>query len=230
MWLRPEWHTPLRDVHIHINLYGFVGLTAIGTLQVLFPTAANRADPRAALRLKNDLDAAVLGSVLLAIGAAGYDGLDVAGLLFWLWPIGRLAYAWLKDYRAELFALHRCEPVLLAALAGFTLSLLATLDAHATISPLAVFLPGFLFPLLTGAAAQLAPVWIGKNPNSQQISAARAQLNRHGGARAILFVLAAILIHLGQDWALLISLVGLSWFVLLFIRWRIGDDGAKTPP
>ena len=34
----PQWRLALRLLHVHFNLLGFVGLTAIGTLQVLLPT------------------------------------------------------------------------------------------------------------------------------------------------------------------------------------------------
>jgi hypothetical protein len=62
----PAWHPALREFHVHINLYGFVGLTAIGTLQVLMPTVAGRLDPEAGLRLKEDLKWALAGAMLLA--------------------------------------------------------------------------------------------------------------------------------------------------------------------
>ena len=37
---RPEYWMALRRFHLHINLLGFVGMTAFGTLRVLVPTVA----------------------------------------------------------------------------------------------------------------------------------------------------------------------------------------------
>jgi hypothetical protein len=43
----PEHWMALRRFHLHINLLGFVGMTAFGTLCVLVPTVAGYADPDA---------------------------------------------------------------------------------------------------------------------------------------------------------------------------------------
>ncbi|MCK7496917.1 MAG: hypothetical protein MZW92_43035 [Comamonadaceae bacterium] len=55
MELWPQQRAALRLFHLHLNLLGFVGITAIGTLQVLLPTAAARPDPGVAQRLRRDL-------------------------------------------------------------------------------------------------------------------------------------------------------------------------------
>ncbi|MEK7737793.1 MAG: hypothetical protein AAB319_08570, partial [Pseudomonadota bacterium] len=70
MELWPSQRAALRLFHLHANLLGFVGLTAIGTMQVLLPTAAGRIDPTPAGRLTSDLGCASGGALLIALGAA----------------------------------------------------------------------------------------------------------------------------------------------------------------
>lgn len=219
-WL-PQWHGPLRAFHIHINLYGFVGLTAIGTLQVLMPTVAGRQDPDAGSRLRLDLKWALAGALLLALGQAGVPYLAWAGLAAWGWVLLRMSVAWWRLHRARLFALHGVEPVLLAALAGFALALAGTqLDLE---HPLTVFLPGFLFPLVSGAAGQLAPVWARPGPATPWHAESRRWLARFGGLRAGLFLVSALLPALGYKCSGMPGLTALFWFVILFAVWLWRD-------
>lgn len=219
-WL-PAWHEVLRNYHVHINLYGFVGLTAIGTLQVLFPTVANQPDPAVGQRLRQDLKWATAGAVLLALGKAGLPYAVWAGLAAWAWPLARMAAAWWRLSRARLFALHGHEPVLAAALAGFFLALLGSVSE--TRMPLAIFLPGFLMPLLTGAAGQLAPVWLRPGPATPWHGASRNMLGRFGGIRALLFLSAAVLPVLGYRCSGMPGLAALVWFMTLFAVWLWRD-------
>lgn len=76
----PQWHSPLRAFHMHMNLYGFIGLTAVGTLQVLLPTAAGRIDPGAGQRLREDMKWGLAGAVCLALGKAAFSFLILPGL------------------------------------------------------------------------------------------------------------------------------------------------------
>jgi len=48
MALWPEQRLALKSLHLHLNTLGFIGLTAIATLQVLLPTVAGRPDLRPA--------------------------------------------------------------------------------------------------------------------------------------------------------------------------------------
>jgi hypothetical protein len=219
-WL-PQWHGPLRAFHIHINLYGFVGLTAIGTLQVLMPTVAGQADPGAATRLRQDLKWALAGSVLLALGEAGVPFAVWFGLAGWGWPLLNMALAWRRLHRARLFALHGSEPVLLVALLGFVLALAGTqLDLE---YPLTVFLPGFLFPLVSGAAGQLAPVWARPGVTTPWHAESRRSLRRYAGIRAILFLSSALLPVLGYKCSGMPGLTALFWFLILFVIWLWRD-------
>jgi hypothetical protein len=221
MPILPEWHTALRAFHLHINLYGFVGLTAIGTLQVLMPTVANRPDPAAGLRLRQDLKWALLGTLALALGqATGWFWLQGMGLAGWGWPLLRLTAAWGRLYLREILGLHGGEPVLMAALLGYAAALLGTLEGVGLVpGPLAIFLPGFLFALVSGAAGQLAPVWLHAGQGTQALQAAQRTLGRYGGARALLFLSAALLPLLGYRCAGMPGLTALVWFLILFIAW-----------
>lgn len=219
-WL-PGWHGALRAFHGHINLYGFVGLTAIGTLQVLMPTVAGQADPEAASRLRLDLKWALAGSLLLAVGEAGVPFAVWPGLAAWAWPLLRMALAWWRLHRIRLFALHGSEPVLFAALLGFVLALAGTqLDLE---YPLTVFLPGFLFPLVAGAAGQLAPVWARPGVATPWHDQSRRFLGRYAGIRAILFLASALLPVLGYKCSGMPGLTALFWFLILFAIWLWRD-------
>jgi hypothetical protein len=221
----PEWHGALRAFHLHINLYGFVGLTAVGTLQVLMPTVANRPDPAAARRLGQDLKWALAGALLLAVGeAAELAWLQGLGLAAWGWPLLRLASAWLRLYRHQILSLHGGEPVLMAALLGFAAALLGTVDGIGLVpGPLSIFLPGFLFALVSGAAGQLAPVWLQTGQGTQALQASQRRLGRYGGVRALLFLAAALLPLLGYRCAGMPGLTALIWFLTLFAVWLYRD-------
>ena len=220
----PAWHAALRAFHIHINLYGFVGLTAIGTLQVLMPTVANRPDPAAGLRLRQDLKWALLGTLLLASGkAVELAWLQWLGLLGWAWPLLRMAMAWVRLYRREILRLHGGEPVLMAALLGYAAALVGSLGVGLVPGPLSIFLPGFLFALVSGAAGQLAPVWLQAGQDTQALQADQRRLGHYGGVRALLFLSAALLPLLGFRCAGMPGLTALAWFLILFVTWLYRD-------
>jgi hypothetical protein len=220
-WL-PDWHMALRAFHVHINLYGFVGLTAVGTLQVLMPTLNNRSDPEVALRLRLDLKWALGGALALALGkATDIYALVWLGLAAWGWPLTRMALAWGRLHGRAIFRLSGGEPVLAAALIGFVCALLGA--ARGLDQPLAVFLPGFLFPLVSGAAGHLAPVWLRPGPATPWHEASRRTLNRFAGARALLFLASAVLPVLGYKCAGIPGLTALFWFLIVFVVWLWRD-------
>jgi hypothetical protein len=221
--LFPDWHGGLRAFHLHLNLYGFVGLTAVGTLQVLMPTAAGRADPQAGVRLRQDLKWALAGALGIACGQAAWPALTWLGVGLWGWVVGRMAWAWWRLHRVRILDLHGAEPVLAAAVAGFAASLLGLLSDREAIGPLTLFLPAFLMPLVTGAAGVLAPVWL--NPaRAAAHEAGRKALNRWGAVRALLFLTAGVLPLLGYKCAGMPALTALFWFGILFVLWLYRQD------
>lgn len=219
-WL-PQWHDPLRAFHVHVNLYGFVGLTAIGTLQVLLPTAVGRPDPEVGQRLRLDLKWAVLGTLSLALGKAGVAVLVWPGVLAWTWVVGRMVSAWLVLFPRELMSLHGVGPLLTASALGFGMALFETgLDRG---TPLTIFLPGFLMPLLSGAAGQLAPVWLRPGVATSWHDDSRRLLGRHGGVRAFLFLSSALLPLLGYKCSGMPGLTAILWLLVLFVLWLWRD-------
>lgn len=215
----PQQMLALKRLHLHLNLFGFVGLSAIGTLQVLLPTAAGRPDPQAANRLRADLPAALGGTLLIALGAAWLPLLSWLGLLLWLLPLGRLLRAWLAHYRAKMFRRHGAVPLLAAALAGYSLALVAGgmhgagwLDSTG-VAHLFVF--SFLFPLLSGAAGQLLPLWLIPIPQAEWHENARRHLTFAAGTRAALFLGAGLLALAGYKWASWLALAALLPFAVV---------------
>jgi hypothetical protein len=215
----PQHFAALRSVHLHLNTLGFIGLTALGTLAVLLPTVAGRPDAEAARRLRRELAWAVAGTLLVAAGAAWAPPLAWLGLVLWTLAVLRLGSAWLRAYRREIFARHGALPLLAAAVAGFAVSLLlgaasAVAAGRGVADPAAAFAVGFLLPLVSGAASQLLPVWLRPGVQSAWHAALRERLARHGGTRALLFVVAGIAAGLGATWGPLLGAAALSWFLL----------------
>lgn len=225
-WL-PAWHAELRAFHIHINLYGFIALTAVGTLQVLMPTAANQPDPDVSARLRLDLKWALAGSLALALGQALWLPLAWLGGALWFWVIGRMGWAWWRMHRTKIFAWHGAEPVLAAALLGFSAALVGMLLDLENLLPLTIFLPGFLMPLVVGAAGQLGPVWIEAGRSMARHAEDRAKITRWNSVRAVLFLTAALLPLFGYKCSGMPALTALVWFGIVFALWIYRDTNTQ---
>jgi hypothetical protein len=217
VWLAlPELRPALRLFHLHLNTLGFIGLAALGTLPVLLPTAMRQPDPAAASRLRADLLPAFAGALLVAAGAAAGFWLAIPGALLLGWATARNLASWWRAYRAKVGAGGTAP--LIVATAGFLLLLLAGL-AHGAgwmtaRSALTAYVAFFLLPLVTGALAQLLPVWRHPGPDS----AARQAMQRRlvGGARwrAALFLAAGLLFLFDGPLAWLPAALALAGFVL----------------
>ena len=214
----PEQRLALKSLHLHLNTLGFIGLTAIATLQVLLPTVAARPDPQTGTRLRRDLPWALGGTLLVSAGAAWFKPLAYLGALLWLIPLLRLGRAWLALYSSEIFQANGAASSLAAALAGFVAALLfgmlhagglanATASAHA-------FILAFLFPLVTGAVSQLLPIWARPGMQTPWHAQVRQRLGAGGGFRALLFFAGGILLGLGWRGGLLLSVAALAAFLL----------------
>lgn len=213
----PQQTIALYRLHLHLNMLGFVGLTALGTLAVLLPTVAGRPDPQTGPQLRRDLPWAVAGTLLVALGAAWFSPLAWIGGIVWSILLVRLGAGWLRLYRAEIFAPHGAAPLLAAALAGLGLSTIfgamASIPASPT-EPALAFVGGFMLPLVSGAASQLLPVWLRPGVQSSWHAKLRGSLGRYGGVRAALFCLGGIAAGAGHPWGLLLGAVTLIWFLL----------------
>ncbi|HEY5791005.1 MAG TPA: hypothetical protein VIX81_10290, partial [Gammaproteobacteria bacterium] len=158
----PQHWVALKRLHLHLNLLGFVGLSALGTLQVLLPTAAGYADPDTSRRLRRGWPWALAGVLASAGAAAWWPPLAWLAVLAWGLVLGPFALAVLRANRAWL-AWHGSGVALAAALGGFVVLLLVGLaHARAGLAPrgaLLLLLPLFLLPLVSGALTHLLPLW-----------------------------------------------------------------------
>lgn len=222
----PEWWTQLDTFHARISLYGFFGLAAVGTLQFLMSAVTNRPDPLLGRRLKTGLPWALSGVAMMALGDFLQPWGHALGVGFLAWPLARVLGAWCLRYRRDVFALHGAAPMLCATLLGFAASLAGMLTAPGLPSGMPnIFMPGFIFPLVSGAASYLLPAWkeARQRPTTGYIRDHR--LNHWGGVRAMLFLLAALTPFLGFDDSVVFGLAGLIWFEVALVRWVLSADG-----
>ena len=207
MPLFPAQRNGLRLFHLHANLLGFVGLAALGTLQVLLPTCLGRADPDAASRLRRDLKWALAGVLLIAVGSSAMLPTSAAAVAPAVALLGAAAYAvvvlrmlraWLSRFGASLFQAHGAAPSLAAAALGL-LGLLGFGVGHGfgwlpARPAVAGFVVAFLLPLVSGAAAHLLPVWLRPGAQGPWHQALRDRLCRGGGVRGVLLLLLGLVI------------------------------------
>lgn len=216
----PQHWGALRRLHLHLNTLGFIGMTALGTLAVLLPTASGKPDPQAGPWLRSDLPLALGGTLATAVGAAWAIPIAWIGAVLWGATLLRIGSRWVRRYRAEIFSRHGSAPPLGAAWAGLALSLVfgvvdvipaaAAFDAQ----PVFAFVAGFLLPLVSGAASQLLPAWLRPGPQGPWHAALRARLGRHGGARAALFLVSGAAAGSGLEWGLALGAGTLIVFLL----------------
>jgi len=234
--LWPATFAALRRAHLHLNMLGFIGLTAVSTMAVLLPTAAGRPDVQAGARLQRDLALALGGTLLVALGAAWFAPLALIGALLWAAHLARLAAAW-RPYRRDILAPHGAAPALAAALAMFAICLiigaLVPLAARGWIppvEPVIAFVAGFLPPLVSGAASELLPVWLRPAAQGAWHARVRAGLGRYNGIRAVMFLVAGVAAGLGFSWGPPLSAATLVWFLaqafsVLGLESRAGRNG-----
>ncbi len=209
MPLFPAQRNALRLFHLHANLLGFVGLTALGTLQVLLPTCMGKGDPGAALRLRRDLKWAAAGALLIAVGVSLplppsvsriASALALSGAALYGWVVLRMLRGWQSRFGKALLQLHGAAPSLTAAALGL-LGLLALGVAHGfgwlpARPAVAGYVIAFLLPLVSGAAAHLLPVWLRPGVQGPWHQVLRTRLCRWGGARGLLLLLIGLVISL----------------------------------
>ncbi len=230
----PDQRPALRLVHLHLNLIGFVGLTAIGTLQVLLPTVAGRFDPDVTIRMRWGLPFSVVGTLLIAGGAAWLPWLAWGGVALWLVVLIPIASSWIRLYRREILSWHGAAPSLAAAFVGFS-CVIAGGGVHvlgvaspATIGHLYVF--AFLLPLVSGAVSHLLPLWLSAKRSPAWRKEAQRRLNAGGGLRGFLFLAAGVLTAVGWHGSFSLALGGmfLVFAVLLWLLWIPAAAGTRA--
>jgi len=218
----PEHWVNLKRFHLHVNLLGFVGMTAVGTLRVLVPTVAGYTDPDARAQLHHGLYPAVFGTLLIAMGAAWWHWLMWPGLVLWLIPLLRFVLPLIWRWRETVWGWHRATVPLGLAVFGFAFVLLAGgLHAVGWWSPAAMvqfYFFGFLFPLVTGAVSYLLPVWIWPARNTPAYGIAARQLAYGSAARGLLFLAAGALALTGVAGGTWLAVVTLAVY-LLQVAW-----------
>ena len=184
-----------RQLHLHLNTLGLVGLAALGTLPVLLPTAMGRADPDAGSWLRRRLWLAASGALLVAAGAAFHWVLAAIGAGLLLVATLGLFGQWGHCFTFRAIAADGVGASLLAATGGLVLTLAAGIahGAGLTVAPptLLAWLVGFMLPLVSGALSQLLPVWRWPGPQSPARLEMRRRLATGGNWRALFFLLAA---------------------------------------
>lgn len=211
-WL-PGQRAALRLLHLHLNTLGFIGITALGTLQVLLPTAAQKPDPGVAARMRRHLKWMVAGTLATACAAAWHPPLAWIGALLLAVPLAGIVNAWRQLYAPQIFTLHGAMPSLAAALAGF-MAVLALGAAHGYFrigaNPIAAFIIAFLMPLVTGAVSYLLPLWLRPGHQTGWHREVRKRLGLGSGARALILLAGGLMAGMGFEagWALALFAAG----------------------
>lgn len=226
----PEHWAAARTVHLHLNLFGFLGLTAVGTLRVLLPTALGETDSEAAPFLRRQLPVAAFGALAIAGGAAFSTPLAILGALTWLWTAVQLLRA-LGKGRWRRLTWHSAATSLAAAASGWTLLLLAGL-AHAlgavpSAGLFAVLVCAFLLPLVTGATGHLLPVWRWPGRATAAQLRMRRRLTQFSAVRVGAFWVSAAAGLAGLDYAFLPAALALAAYLVqvlaAFVAVRVTD-------
>jgi hypothetical protein len=231
LWLE-HWRTA-RRLHLHLNLLGFVGLTAIGTLQVLLPTAGGYSDPDARMRLARDFKYALAGTLLTAVGAAWWSPLALAGAACWATAIAPLAISAAKQWRT-IVHWHGAAVSLAAALAGWVLVLAAgarhALYPSESRASLPLFFAAFLLPLVSGAATHLLPLWLRPRADAATHARLRLPLACGAGWRAAAFLASGALLFVSEPRGIYLAAAAIVAFLpgaLIFVARLRRDDRAR---
>lgn len=194
MLVWPEQWAHWRLLHLHLNVFGLIGLAAFGTLPVLLPTVLGKPDPDAAgwLQRRFWLISGIV--VLLAVGAATFWPLSLIGGALLLVMAQGLIVRWIRRFGLRALLADGASCALLAAACGWQLCLLAGvvhafggLPARPTLWAWAA---AFLLPLVTGALSQLLPVWARPGARSAGRDLMRTRLVAHGQWRSAFFLAA----------------------------------------
>ena len=230
------WHTRLLVAHASTNVFGWIGLSALGTLVTLWPTMLRtRIAPGAELAAQRALPILVVG-VILALAGPLADLRVLAGLGFltYLVGIGVLVPSLVgaaRRQRPSSFSTYSVASALIwliGSLGAFGVSVLVSGSWAQVDDRFRWFTPylaaGFGAQLLLGALSYLVPVALGGGPGA--VRTATAAFDRAGAAR-VTATNAALLVCLlpvpaaVRVFSSAIALIALASFLpLLFVALR----------
>ena len=218
----PEQQSSLRIFHLHMNTLGFIGITAIGTLQVLLPTVASHPDQLAIRRLDRHLKWMLGGTLLVAGGAAWFHELAWVGLALLTIPIASLFGSWRRLYIGEIFRINGALPILVTALCGYTITLLfgaIPANHYVITNPVFVFIVAFLMPLVMGSVSHLLPLWLCPGPQTPWHIKSKNCLALGGGLRGITLLAGGVMVGLGYEmgWYLAVFTLAVFFLQILYI-------------
>ncbi|VAX06469.1 hypothetical protein MNBD_GAMMA26-230 [hydrothermal vent metagenome] len=215
----PEQWLPLKRFHLHLNILGFVGLAALGTLRVLLPTVGGFQDPQTGPWLMQTWRWLVAGTLLIGVGAGWLPLLAEIGMLLWLIVLVRLAHSLLLTHCRSIWNWHGAATPLATSIIGLLLCLTGGALHGYGLLPTAqaseAFVIAFLLPLVTGATTHLLPLWLLQNQPPANQQALRTHLGRFSGIRSIVFILGGILSLVGYPWGYILGILALGHFLLL---------------
>lgn len=224
----PAQRAALRLLHLHFNTLGFIGITALGTLQVLLPTVAQRPDANVYSRMHKHLKWVIAGTAITACGAVWHYNLAWIGVTLLAISIFGIFKSWIQLYSKVIFRIHGAAPSLAVALCGYAITLLVgTVHAYnqTHFNPIAILIIAFLMPLVTGAVSYLLPLWLRPGLQTAWHHAARKHLGFGGGLRALVFMAGGVMVGLGHGIGWYLALISAGIFItqtlLLFMMNRV---------
>ncbi len=220
--LWPEQWLLWRTLHRQLNLCGFVGLSAVGTLQVLLPTVGAYPDPMAGKRLRQDLPFALLATLLLLLAGVWGVPFAVPGVAIWCWVLFRLLQPLLQQ-RARLVTVNGATRLLLGAVLGFAVTLASSLWQEGQVA-LPLFFALFLLPLLSGALAHLLPLWWWPGLPTPRRNLAQQRLGEGALWRLALCGLAAVAFSWQATWGLSLLAIPLLWLLVRIMILRLSSE------
>lgn len=213
MAIWPDHYPALRNLHLHLNTLGLVGLAAFGTLPVLLPTAFGKPDPAASPWLRRHLAllaGGVLGTASAAALAPTAETLSLfvgaVGIALLATSAGTLLAQWRRRFGWHELLGDGSAVALLSAVSGWiVLSVGAVLHAPwlgvsrlSAQAVIAAYAGMFLLPLVTGALTQLLPVWRFPGVVTPARQHMRAMMAQTGRWRALLFLTGGTALICGQ--------------------------------
>jgi nitrite reductase (NO-forming) len=218
--------------HLGLNLLGWVGLTVIGTVALLWPTVLHTRVEGATVAAGHTLAVLVGGLGFVAIGCLTDLRLVAAlGVLVYLAGLGRVLWEGVGHLRrapAVGFAgcsLGAAQVWFALCTLGFGIQVAVAPSWTAAAAGLETLVPyfavGFALQILLGALSHLVPVVLGGGPAA--LKATAAELDRGGLVRVVLVngALALSLLPVSSSLTVALSLLivaTLAGFLVLFTR------------